>query len=1067
MNEVQFLPSSSLATALPIPAPPPQEDQDRVLEEKIKNLSQEHLPVLDRLISRPATASKITVQKTQLKNIELEYEDEQFYYNQLLTELSRKEEKTKNQCLLGRLARKIYQWYGAIVTEQYRLINDSLLQKKRECETSIASLSLSLPSEEEQRIETIFKMECQWRRAYKNKNPENDFYQKKLLPFYIETKKSLITETRNLVIRAAASKGKAFQAYLQGLKLLAEECPVITVSGNTSQQVFVLPKYQVVLKESEEPRREEAFLIQSLFYLTGADHAIASFFFFRNARLDALDMQFSLKARERGYPLTGLPKALSEEIKKRLSYFELIIFHNQKHFLISAKNHLKNRTDSKNYSEMNKKEWFIKFPDDPSSQPLSLKDLQKLYIREKLPPLALIGSKGSVPMTFIEHLSNNTLFFQALNYFPNLNNSLDVYVTPDLSNRDLRIAYEHCEKLKWKYYEEDGKETILDFKTLLARHLQKPVLINSLEPLSKNLTLQMIKHEQEIASDALQVRWKIISPEIMKERTKKSIVPINDFCAAHYVSKMIRFDTLNEFGKEKALNRLTPDAQFIAVLTSEFQFLDLHAGNLGIIPHPNKYYQKFERVQFQLLPDPSYLSLKDLLIKYLNGTIHQETFVRFKDKNEMISQSIMNIPKLQAALDVKWDILLFDLDLALSESNELQFQFRKHDNRPESLIPLRSVFLESTWRNAPLHPQTIQKLRNSEERDLRVKQWTGYADAPIYQRLPQELIPSIKEMITPLLEEFSLTAYRQHNQYFTLKELRKKFSEELSRFNNHHILEFWNVLEEALSWVAVNSQDTWEGIARRYQQDAKTLRETNIQLNSLAQYPFKDGEKIKINKDLTSINEKTLARRRKIADQFFPRSSYRQHRALVERQESRKKYLDDFHMIKDSLYTGPKLISQLIDFIQTPTTPLTTSRRNELLNHIKELQKNRIANPANLLFVKQTILDECQPTFSNLTNAIYPLLANALKLNQAIYKGKAGKRIGHYKYPMDITIHIAKVNNRKNSPIYKLAKSLESQIASTQYPAFFGNWVDGLEEKKFEIDSRHNLRNESLEEKND
>lgn len=599
-----------------------------------------------------------------------------------------------------------------------------------------------------------------------------------------------------------------------------------------------------------------------------------------------------------------------------------------------------------------------------------------------------------------------------------------VYLAPDLKSPDEIEAYERCEKLKWVYKDRDGASREVDFKTLHA-HIFAGEYVEGVEFIFNKIDAVPSNDQIKLA---LNPPWKIISPEIMQLSYRNfigvqipSVSEISQIQAKPFVNQMILLQDLSYNARDAALKRLTEDSQFNAILTAEFQLLDLHPQNLGIEPVPNSKYDHYANLQFRLQQSNESQSFKNLLIYYLEGEIGPDTFFEFEDEGRIICQQLKDLPKLQEALNVQWKLVIFDTDQSLSEDNLLQVKL--HNGYPSYNIPLRSVLLESKWKNHPLNDEVIQRFMNSEQSDLRVKQWISKADAPIYKHLSDEVKKDIQQQIARDIEKFSLSAQRKDGEQVTIKILTNDFADKISNIKYISYLKIWKTLEQDLSFVSVRSNDTWETIARRYHQDAATLQSLNPQ-------GIQEGKKIKIEYDLTSSSPEAANKRKKIAKQLYPRLTFRQQAALLERQQNRKTYLRNHQNLSESTLKGKKLAAQIEKYLKEPTTPLSTRRRKELLTQLIQ-QKSHLFNQVGLSDLKTAICKECEPTYFNLTKALYPLLADTYELNQLVYgEAEAGASIGYSDRSIGVTIFRAQNNFPPNSTEDTLSKNLQTKLSS-------------------------------------
>ncbi len=366
-------------------------------------------------------------------------------------------------------------------------------------------------------------------------------------------------------------------------------------------------------------------------------------------------------------------------------------------------------------------------------------------------------------------------------------------LTPDLSDPATKKAYERCEQFQWTYKNKDGQEKKVNFKTLHANFLQGEVM-TAIKPIPSSSHLKAPNSYKRIL--AFNTPWKIVSPEIM-ERHEGHISPFVNIQAKPFVRDMHLFSEIMEHpvAYQSILQKLTPEAEFQAILTGELQLLDLHSKNLGVAPQTTEEYERFKGLKFTV--NQADISFKQLLLNYLSGDILDTTIIKFKENNNKIKMSLKDLPDLQKALNVQWQFVIFDTDLSLSENNHLQFQTRK--DKEEYLIPVRSVLLETTWKDQPLSEQTIQRLLESTDRDLRVENWVKREDSPIRKRLSPKIQRKLDQDLIPLIENYALSVQRYDDPSTPIKKLQEDFAKDLSDISNSNHLKIWKTLEEELN----------------------------------------------------------------------------------------------------------------------------------------------------------------------------------------------------------------------------------------------------------------------------
>ncbi len=1024
MNQI---PPSNLSSA---PSPISETKKENSFNKKTEDLS--HLfniikstfkSLTEIKIKREKIINEIRVLDDEIKHIEKSLKDSK----QNTPELKNEPSKTP---LVGTLVNEFY--------NSTNRIHDFKVQKS-EYEQKLKALRLSLVSVEKKKIDKIFELESQIRILLEKDFPEKEKYQKiylqNVLPLVQEIKQSLIQRPFQFVAQAAAAKGKAAQAGLQALKQLAENKPVMKNGGVSTQEVFLLPEEGVVFKHSNERAKEEERLVNDLLDLM-SKQAVVGIFNIQHVSADKFGIQFS-EGQARGFTADDLSKSPSirDGIEQKLSDHDRLLL--KKHEATPTKVD----TALENYENVKKQTWFIKPPGkDGEWESVSFSDLQKLNLVHQLPAGALIGTapESDKILSFQDHLLKETDFARALNYLPALHSSPNtLYFSPDLSNPEIRKAYETCEKYQWRYVDENGKSHKVDFKTLQTLCLQKTKMKGVLRPIQNK---ELLPHSQTyyfntLAKQALDANWKAISPELMHVDATGGLANLKDIQAKPFIGDMILMHQLDSNTKEVILQRLTPDAEFNAVLTGEVQLLDMHAKNLGIAPQSNAEYERYTNFEFSISSSPP-LSLQNLIIGYLRGYLPPDTIIKFEEEGKTITKPLKDLPELQKALDVHWQFVIFDTDLSLSEDNRLQLQTR--GGVEEHLIPLRSALLETNWKDRPLSKKAIQTLMNSAERDLRVADWIKRADAPIYKQLSPSARQSVKQQVAPLIQEYTLSEPRKKDPatMTTIKSLQDQFIQKLSDITQPNHLAIWQTLEKDLSSVAVRPEDTWEKIAQRYHQDP-------IELSTLNPQGLKPGEKIKIKYDLTSSAAEAAKKREMIAPQLFPRLTQRQQAALIERQQRRRDYLNNYQALFQSTLTGKELLDQIKQFVQRAETPMNSIEKEKFFTDCEAHEASILSSPTRLSNIKQFICKICQPTYFNLMKVMYPLLSDAYVLNEIAYRGDqatAGQSIGSFNAPLEKMISHVKASFPHDSIEVRLAKNLEDQIGSIRNPAFFGHW---------------------------
>ena len=457
--------------------------------------------------------------------------------------------------------------------------------------------------------------------------------------------------------------------------------------------------------------------------------------------------------------------------------------------------------------------------------------------------------------------------------------------------------------------------------------------------------------------------------------------PTQNADAKPYIEGMLMFSTVLQHPQlhKHVMGNLTFSAEMKAVLTAEFQFLDLWQDNLGVFPILDQQSEKFRNAKFSYglkVGVPFHVFLQD----FLSGRITDKTpvYVSSPDKKvkSMQFEPIEKIPGLLQALQSQWEFVLFDTDRVLSESNDIHMQKRK--GRPESLIPLRSVLLASPWKDTPLNTYTVMTLRKTD-RDQRVRHWVNRHDAPIrkWMKHPEQIDALLASVIEQ--DKYTLSFHRRIEHQVTVEELRKMFSEELSDLEQYSPI--WIAIQNQLSdepskrWLKpylVQEGDTLAEIAKNHRLTVEELKA----LNPKIQEPLKRGAALTVKPSLTDKSPAARKMRKKIAAQFFPRLSWKQRDALFQRQNQRTEYLQNWERLKKiGKFNQPALV-ELQDILASPSTPLSSKLKNEFLRQVAIIKESSLLNEDRTQEFIDLLIElhtQLKPTYFNLVKAMYPL----------------------------------------------------------------------------------------------
>ena len=276
--------------------------------------------------------------------------------------------------------------------------------------------------------------------------------------------------------------------------------------------------------------------------------------------------------------------------------------------------------------------------------------------------------------------------------------------------------------------------------------------------------------------------------------------------------------------------------------------------------------------------------------------------------------------------------------------------------------------------------------------DDRVNNWMARSDAPVLKQLSAHARNHLTELLKPRIASFDLSSIRakEGDEYITIAELRERFVNSLCEVDSRDNRALWRALESELNYdLHSRSQDATDG-------------------------------------------------RSVIANQLFPRLTTRQQQAMHERQQARNKYLTSYQALLHTSSSGEQLIKAMENYINLPTTPLTSARKKEFLSLIKKRDLQLLQGLTSLSEVKALLIKETQPTYFNLMKAMYPLLADVYELTEiAEGKDEAPSCIGYFDCSLEEIIEKVKATKSHDMSVMSMVHNLENEM-KTGNPSFFG-----------------------------
>lgn len=781
---------------------------------------------------------------------------------------------------------------------------------------------------------------------------------------------------------AAAAKGAALQAALRGIVKKTGAKEAVQNSNVSRQQVFLLRDVEAVLKKGAERAKEEEKLVNDLFDLS-SEGAIVGSHEVHKPSLSTFDISFPRDVKEKGFSRNDLTEQEYLECKGKLPFSDILSLQQEENFL--------NFQTKELYKNIQKK--FTYQIEDGKPKTTSLKHLRHLFATGQLPENTKIMDEWGGSLTLGKHIEWKTLFYSLLTTpLPPPTH----YFSPSFVSGEQKKAYAICEKYKWSYRKPDGQTETVDWKTLHFRAFIG-IPMNNLKPLQKAGEEPLTP---EFVSAMTAIPWKMTGSALVESKNKEDVGKrLEEVQAKPFRVNMLTLRELHNFptARDAIMKRLTENARFDAVMTAQFQLLDMHNENLGVSPIPNEEYALYQDISFRVAEIQDPLPLKMLFIRYLNGEITEQTNIQFTQKvvgadgvvkEEQVNKPLRELPDLLKAFDTPWKFDIFDTDLSLGVSNELEIiDGERH-------VPIRSaLFGVPSINDEPLSDALLQRLMDDGERNARIKHWSQKLDAPIYQSLKSDTKERLHIVLDAVLAMYSLNEYKRLGKGDTIKQMRQNFVKSMSRMPfDPGIASVWDV----------------------------------------------------IGRDIKGITENTPAaqlKREKIAGQLFPRISVHQQKALFERQEREHKYLTSYHNLLHSAEKGEALLQQIQSFIEQPQTPFDSIHRATWLQFMIENREILLSDPSQLELVRAGICKQTEPTYFRVTAAMYPLLMDVHSLYKHVYPRKSpkdiGEMIGDYRYPLMTIVNAAAQNLVGDAKARALAQIIQQKINAVQNPHLF------------------------------
>jgi len=286
--------------------------------------------------------------------------------------------------------------------------------------------------------------------------------------------------------------------------------------------------------------------------------------------------------------------------------------------------------------------------------------------------------------------------------------------------------------------------------------------------------------------------------------------------------------------REHIFENLDDDAYMRAIMTLDFQFMDLHSGNIGFAPVPNEAFRKYENATFLFMGRKRpFRWMQEVYL--IGGYIGPKTKIKMyaKDGSEE-TITLKDKPEIIEAIKCKWTLALFDTDISMGESNVAM------SSPGGYMTPLRSHLLATTLKDRKLDDATLHKLREADSHIEEAQRYLCREDSPMRKKFSEKGRRELDEI------------FRQYN-----------FENQFIKGDNGGKADI-NALKEVLI----------KDMLRNPAHKLWTL------LNS----------ELKIKPSESKL--------KKILSQLFPRATIPQQEAYRERVEGRMVYLQDYEEMK-------------------------------------------------------------------------------------------------------------------------------------------------------------------------
>jgi hypothetical protein len=595
-----------------------------------------------------------------------------------------------------------------------------------------------------------------------------------------------------------------------------------------------------------------------------------------------------------------------------------------------------------------------------------------------------------------------------------------------INNEATEKIISNCEKQKWEYKNREDEWISVSFQKLYELYICKK--INDGTAIRVNNSQEMLLKTHADLSQAVQVGTNFIVPEFIEHKDVDSkSYTIRQFTSKLNLKKLWLFSEFNRnlFAFKNILNRLSkPSSEKKLFLTLLHQFIDLHDRNLAVSPVIDENFAFWDSFIF-ILQNPEDklqkpLSLFELIKKYLNCELSDSSVINvFDQQNNFLYSSPFNqCPSLCSALNVAWDIQIFDSDFTCEEDENLSVCALLDENASNksttfiSNIPIRNFLLgENNLKNQPFSNEVLLWIEQTLE-DRNLEDWIQNKHTFPWQFIKKEDHAPLEELIWKKIKkpEYTISFYSKKGLRLSLSVIRRTIAEDLSDISLHS--DFWILIQKLFKNYDTKNMET-----------LKNYVPNNYRTR---------GWFFKV--DLCSDSKAAQQQRRRIAEALLPQETWRQRQSRLNRITNCKKYLNFYRELIKLQDTNDAhyIASALIQIFSYAVTPFNTQKKELVLEIAKGYKNQENLSKQEILHFLKVMTKEYTPTFENLANVMYPFLADTYKLVEYAFEPhyqNLGNVVGDYLIPIEKLLVKARQKHAKDNNTINFLNAFEKRVA--------------------------------------